>query len=665
MAATRADQWSRRPPGTTLDGALPRGAAARGAVARRQGLGRRGVPLLIGALAGALYVRAASPAVGGGNSGEFQVMAHLMGIAHPPSYPLYLLLAKGASLLPLPGDVAWRINVLTALLGGLAVALSGSLALNLAAPRPATRSGAPPALPAAHLLAAALTAVATAAMPRLWTLAVEAEVFTLHLALVLTFWIAISRWQRGGAPLSPATRVPAGGDAKLATADAPHAGAAEAPEDGAAEAAHSNPPAEGRFGRGARSSWWLAGAGLLAGLGLANHRTFLFVIAGGVLTVLLSQPWRPQRHDHPHGQVSRRLILATVALALAGLTPYLYVVRGLVLPVPYFEPGDVRRLTRQEVWYVLQGNASQETGGGAIMRQLLLDPPLLLDRSRWVGRHVTAQFGPAGPAIAMVGAAGLALLVRQRPAWTAGALAGAAGATLFGMAYGKYPDADRYLLPLHVLLALGLGVATASATSAVQRASRSHRTTQSWIGIGAGLALATYWAIPLSVLSNSTGFTRGGYVHHTVHNLDGVAPNSVVCSWWASAWGWWYAQFVDGHRPDVHLVPKGPDECARDVLPQEFGRRPVYLPALTDAVRRTPYVFFPSRDLWLAVAQRPPLVDGALLKGPDERIYLYQDGTRHWVPSLTVFIARGFTWEQVRLTADYELRDIREGPILQ
>ncbi|MDQ3699554.1 MAG: DUF2723 domain-containing protein [Chloroflexota bacterium] len=625
MAATRADQWSGMPPGTTLDrapstGASQRGAAVLGSAARRRGLGRRGVPLLIGALAAALYVRAANPAVGGGNSGEFQVMAHLMGIAHPPSYPLYLLLAKGASLVPLPGDVAWRINVLTALLGGLAVALSGSLALHLTTPAPATRSGTSPRgarreLPAAPLLAAAITAVATAAMPRLWSLAVEAEVFTLHLALVLAFWIAIIRWQRA-------------------------------------------------IG-GTRSSWWLAGAGLLAGLGLANHRTFLFVIAGGVLTVLLSRPWRPQRQDHPHGQLSLRLILATGALALAGLSPYLYVVRGLVLPVPYFDPGDVRRLTRQEVWYVLQGNASQETGGGTIVRQLLLDPPLLLDRSRWASRHVSAQFGPAGSIVAVAGAAGLALLLRRRPAWTTGALAGAAGAALFGMAYGKYPDADRYLLPLHVLLALGLGVVTTSGVSAVQRATRTHRTAQSWIGASAGLALAAYWAIPLSVLSNSTGFTRGGYVHHTVHNLNGVAPNSVVCSWWASSWGWWYAQFVDSHRPDVHLVPKGPDECARDVLPREFGRRPVYLPALTDTVRRTPYVFFPSRDLWLAVAQRPPLVDGALLKGPDDRIYLYHDGRRHWVPSLSVFTARGFTWEQVRLTADYELRDIPEGPILE
>ena len=76
-------------------------------------------------------------------------MAHLLGIAHPPSYPLYLLLAKGASLLPLPGDVAWRINLLTAVLGGVAVALSGVLALLVTPGRGARLAPLPKSL--AHL----------------------------------------------------------------------------------------------------------------------------------------------------------------------------------------------------------------------------------------------------------------------------------------------------------------------------------------------------------------------------------------------------------------------------------------------------------------------------------------------------------------------------------
>src|SRR4051794_24751248 len=189
------------------------------------------VAALVALMAGALYVRYANPAVGGGNSGEFQVMAPLLGIAHPPSYPLYLLLAKAASLLPLGGDVAWRINVLTALLAAFAVYGAGLLAGALAPRdrvqgskfRVQSREGGgthPDSGRGAAVLAAALTAAALAAMPRLWTLAVEAEVFSLHLLLVVVFWLCLVKW--------------------LTT----------------------------------RQDRWLLVAGLCAGLGLANHRTF-------------------------------------------------------------------------------------------------------------------------------------------------------------------------------------------------------------------------------------------------------------------------------------------------------------------------------------------------------------------------------------------------------
>jgi hypothetical protein len=605
--ATAGDgQTGARPPATKPPVRAP--ALAQGALKLRL----TAVPALLGVLAGALYIRVANPAVGGGNSGEFQVMAHLLGIAHPPSYPLYLLLAKGASLLPLPGDVAWRINVLTAVLGGIAVALAGRLALSLW-PRPSLAPEAPGApqasgpAPVTAVLAGAVAATATAAMPRLWTLAVEAEVFTLHLALVLAFWLAVLGWHRTG---------------------------------------------------GRRGAPLLLLAGLLAGLGLANHRTFLFSAAGGALTVVLGAVAARRRRP------SLRLLFGAGVLTLVGLTPYLYVLRGLVVPVPYFAPGDVHRLSRSEVWYVLQGNASGETGGGRIIFHFLADLPQLADRTRWLAHHVAGQLGLAGGVAAVLGLAGLAVILWRQPAWTTGALLGAAGAALFGMAYGKYPDADRYLLPLHTLVAAGLGTLIASALAALARAPLGGPRTQRWLGGTVGLLLGAYFAVPLGVQTGATDFTRGGYVYHTLHNLDGVAPDAVVCSWWASSWGWWYAQYVDGHRPDVRLEPKGPDECARDVVPPFFGRRPIYLPALTDRVRQGAYAYFPSRDLWLVVGPRAELREGALLKGPDDRIYLYQDGRRHWVPTLEAFVGRGFSWEQVQLTPPYVLQDIPEGPAL-
>ena len=536
------------------------------------------IPLIPAVIAGALYVREAAPSVGGGNSGEFQVMAHLLGIAHPPSYPLYLLLAKGAALLPLGGDVAWRINLLTALLGGTAVFLAGWLASALCGGQPKSS------------LAALIAGATSAAMPRLWSLAVEAEVFTLHLSLTLAFWLALLHRR-------------------------------------------------------------LALAALLAGLGLANHRTFLFAAAAGALYALTLRP-RP-------GQVLR-----AAPLFFVGLLPYLYVLRGLALPVAYFAPTDVRRLTRGEVWYVLQGNASGETGGGAVVLQLLADRALLGQRLEWLATHLASQLGPVRElsiALLLAGGLGLVLLIRYCPALVLTALLGSLGAALFAMSYAKYPDADRYLLPLETLIAIGLGAAAAVAATRLGRLLEPLRPLATVSGLAA-LAVATlYFGASLTLLATRTTFTRGGYVHHTVFNLEGTDRGAVVCTWWSAVWGLWYAQYVDRVRPDINIVPKGPDDCLRDVLPAEFGRRPVYFPALTEQMRRSEYVFFPSRDLWLAVARGAPLVPGALLKGPDERIFYFDGERRRWVPTLGVFEARGFRWEDVRLIGEYALRELPEG----
>jgi hypothetical protein len=594
------------------------------------------VPALAALAVTALYVRTASPSVGGGNSGEFQVMAHLLGIAHPPSYPLYLLLAKAISLVPLPGDVAWRINVLTALLAGASIFLAGVLPLVLRLPR--ERS--------ARLFASALAVVVTGTMPRLWTLAVEAEVFSLHLALVLAFWLCLLCWQERR------TDVPR--LARLAEPSAKPSGHQTRDLDPDSLLHHDRKQVG--FTRDDR---WLLGASILAGLALANHRTSLFAAAGGVLFVLFSDPRILRRI---------RLLAACAVLFVAGLAPYLYVLRGWLVPIAYFSPGDVRRLSRGEIWYVLQGNAAGETAGGEIIRQLFADGQLLNQRLHWLWGHVAGQFGLAGGLLAICGIAGLVFLWRYYPLWTSTSIAGAAGAAIFAMSYAKYPDADRYLLPLHALIALGLAVFLASIAAqiarALGRANIAGRGMSRAAGSLLGLACGVYWSFSLGILAGTTSFTRGGYVHHTLHNLQGVEQRAVVCSWWASAWGWWYAQYVDGHRLDVTLVPKGPDDCVRDVVPEMLGQRPVYVPAMTEFTRKSDIVFFPSRDLWIAVGRRTPMAAGTLLKGPDDRIFYYDGTHRRWIPSLEVFAAHGFSWDAVHLTPDYVLRDIPEGPLL-
>ncbi|RLC93667.1 MAG: hypothetical protein DRI77_11675, partial [Chloroflexi bacterium] len=71
------------------------------------------VPTLLGLTTLALYLRTLLPSVGQADTFEFQVIVPRLGVAHPTGYPLYVLLGKLFTLLPL-GNVAWRVNLASA-----------------------------------------------------------------------------------------------------------------------------------------------------------------------------------------------------------------------------------------------------------------------------------------------------------------------------------------------------------------------------------------------------------------------------------------------------------------------------------------------------------------------------------------------------------------------
>src|SRR6267378_1878439 len=69
-----------------------------------------------------LYSWTLAPTVTLTDSGELIVVAHGLGVAHPPGVPLWAVLAHLASLVPL-GNVAVRINFSSALFAALASAM--------------------------------------------------------------------------------------------------------------------------------------------------------------------------------------------------------------------------------------------------------------------------------------------------------------------------------------------------------------------------------------------------------------------------------------------------------------------------------------------------------------------------------------------------------------
>lgn len=131
------------------------------------------VCILLALTAFAVYLRTLAPGVLDGDSGEWQYMAYILGIPHSTGYPLYILLAKLMTFLPL-GTPAWRVNLLSAICAALAIPVVYLLAKRLARSR------------VVGLIAATFFAF----MPTLWASATIAEVYalnTLLLALVLFF----------------------------------------------------------------------------------------------------------------------------------------------------------------------------------------------------------------------------------------------------------------------------------------------------------------------------------------------------------------------------------------------------------------------------------------------------------------------------------------------
>jgi hypothetical protein len=131
----------------------------------------------VGALT--LYIRTLTPGLLAGDSGEFQTLAYLLGHTHPTGYPVYLVLAKLATFTPL-GDIAFRVNLFSAIMGALAVAavyLCGRLLVD-------------------YRVIAIVGAAALAISPTLWSQAVIAEIYTAGAAFLALILLALLWWDQ-------------------------------------------------------------------------------------------------------------------------------------------------------------------------------------------------------------------------------------------------------------------------------------------------------------------------------------------------------------------------------------------------------------------------------------------------------------------------------------
>ncbi|HUR20310.1 MAG TPA: DUF2723 domain-containing protein, partial [Vicinamibacterales bacterium] len=139
------------------------------------------VPALAVALASlTLYLSTLAPGlVSLEDTPKFQFIGRVLGTAHNPSYPLYVLVSYLFGWLPV-GNLAWRINLMSAVCGAATVALMQLCVLQITGSQWL-------GIGAALGLASGLS---------FWATSTFAEVYTLHACLIAGMTWCLLRWRR-------------------------------------------------------------------------------------------------------------------------------------------------------------------------------------------------------------------------------------------------------------------------------------------------------------------------------------------------------------------------------------------------------------------------------------------------------------------------------------
>jgi tetratricopeptide (TPR) repeat protein len=356
----------------------------------------------VGTAALALYAWTLAPTVTLVDSGELIVAARSLGVAHPPGFPLYVLLAHLATWVPL-GNVAQRVNFASAAFAALAIAVLAAVVAEAlrGVPRraPLKKDAAVSSDPTSAILPPLVAALLLAFSRTLWSYATLAEVYTLNALLILLVLFLMLRWRQQ--TLGTSTR---------------------------------------RATPGVRSpDRLLQAAAFVFGLGLGvHHVTVALMLPGLALLVVATAGWR--------FFASRRLAYAALC-AGAGLSVYLY------LPIAAWREaglnwGDPRTL--QRIWWHLTGKQYQA--------YFSFSPGELGMQAVAFARHAAREFGPwwcpGGPLIIAIGCG--ALFRRDRVLLAFLGLVAACNVA-YTLGYAIAEDMDAYYLPTYIAAAIAAG----------------------------------------------------------------------------------------------------------------------------------------------------------------------------------------------------------------
>jgi hypothetical protein len=138
-------------------------------------------PLLVGIVAFGLARSVLLPGQGFWDTGEFQTVPPLLGVAHPTGFPTYVILGWLASLVLAPlGEPALRMNLMSAILLGVAAGLTVVLVRQLVG----------------RTSVAAASGLLLALTPLVWRMGAFADPHTLHLALLAGLLVLLVGWEQ-------------------------------------------------------------------------------------------------------------------------------------------------------------------------------------------------------------------------------------------------------------------------------------------------------------------------------------------------------------------------------------------------------------------------------------------------------------------------------------
>ena len=534
------------------------------------------VALGLAVAAFALYVATLAPGLLPADSGEFQLVAATLGIAHPPGYPLYTLLGWLFTRLT-PTNPAWGLNLLSAIFATLTlvvVVLAGARVVGGDHRPRTTDHGKQPVRGQSPVVRGRSSVVSPVVGGRSSVVQAEAA-----LAGALALMGATIFWSHATTAI---IRILVALFTALILWLALRAIAQ---------------PTAGR----------LAALAVVGALAATHHGSLVFPLAVAALAVAWA--WGRARRRGLAAASPAQLVAALLIGAL-GLLPWLYLpLRGAPGLPP--QPDSLRSL---DAWL----NHALARGFGGDMFAFAR-PAFLPDRLRILADILRIQFGWP---LLLVAVVGFVTLVRRGP--TALLLGAGFAVPAFVAVTYRAPQTVEYMLPAYVALALliaaggGLGIGNwgleigdwgLSPQSPISPLQSPIPTLQSLLWLPLVTALAV-WNIAGLWPSFAALRLDDGTRQEAEALLRATPPDAPVLAGWHQVTPLWYLQLVEGQRPDVtidYVAPAGAEE-----YPATWRRRLAAATQRGPAVATNHYPDYDGAPFTLA-----PLASGFLAQRGD------------------------------------------------